>query len=112
RRQELLAHVGGSVHQQAGLAARRLVCHQDGAAQAPVLRIVGIAGAPERRALPQPRHTAGGTATQNAHLQRHGFVSLAPSASGRCTLEKSRKKLSVVTAAKSASGTPFNSASI
>src|SRR3569833_1930411 len=103
RRQKLLAHVGRGIHQHPGLPARRLVRHQYGAARAPVFRILRIAGAPIGRALGQPGDAPRRTAAQDADFQTHA---------GRCTLENSRKKLSVVVVANSPSLQPYSTASI
>src|SRR6201995_2201301 len=98
---QLLAQVGRGIDHDPRHAPLRSPLDQERAAAAAVSGVVRIAFAPaERRA----RNAGGGAAAEDCQGQRHA-------ATGAGTLEKKRKKFSVVCRAISSSETPRVSAS-
>src|SRR5262249_15982922 len=99
--------VGRGIDQHRRLTGARLAPHQKGAARAPVLRIVRVAGAPVAGIVrpAEARHAARRSAAEDGRFENGAHA-------GRCTLVKRRKKFSVVTAASSSGVMPLSTASM
>src|SRR5262249_14786640 len=107
RIKQLLANVRRAVHEHGRGTVGVVALHEKRAASPPVLRIVGIARAPD---IADPRHAAGCAAAKNGDFQRHaaffGAFRLA-----RGTLLNRRRKLLLVARASPASLMSFTAAS-